>query len=122
MSPTQLPEFADRNSIPSKLVALVDEQVRLWGFTQPSEKLSVVYFIQGNLSGAIKIGYSGSLTQAEQRCRALQIARHPELLRIKAVMYGDAKLEKELHRRFRAHCLGGEWLSPHPELPRVHRG
>lgn len=113
---TQLREFADRNSIPSQLIAMVDEQLRLWGFTQPSEKRSVVYFIQGNLSGAIKIGYSGSLTQAEQRCRALQIARHPELLRIKAVMYGDTKLEKELHRRFRAHCLGGEWFSPVSEL------
>jgi uncharacterized protein YozE (UPF0346 family) len=113
---TQLSEFADRTLIPSQLVVLVNEQLHLWGFVQTSEKRSVVYFIQGNLSGAIKIGYSGSLMQAEQRRKALQIARHPEILRIKAVMYGDGNLEKELHHRFSTHCLGGEWFSPHPEL------
>src|SRR5205807_3834049 len=107
-----LRDFSHRNAIPPQLLGLIEEQLKLSGFVLTPQPKSLVYFIEAHPSGAIKIGYSGSLNQARQRRKALQIARHPEILRIRAVMDGDVKLEKELQRRFKAHSLGGEWFGP----------
>lgn len=111
-----LRDFFQQNAIPRQIVDALEEQLRLAGFVLTPPPKSLVYFIESQPSGAIKIGYSGSLRQAEQRRKALQIARHPETLRIKAVIDGDLKFEDELQCRFEAHNLGGEWFSPHPEL------
>jgi uncharacterized protein YozE (UPF0346 family) len=111
-----LRDFADRNTIDPQALHILEEQLRLFGFSLLPKITSVVYFLEAVPSGAIKIGNSGSLAKAEQRRKDLQIARHPEILRIKAVMAGSLKLEKELQRRFAVHNLGGEWFAPHPEL------
>jgi uncharacterized protein YozE (UPF0346 family) len=111
-----LHDFADRNAIHWHALNLLEEQLKRFGFSLPPKSTSLVYFMEAVPSGAIKIGNSGSLAKAEQRRKDLQIARHPEILRIKAVMAGDLKLEKELQRRFGAYNLGGEWFAPDPEL------
>ena len=111
-----LRDYFNQNVIPLQMINAIEEQLKLSGFVLTSRPKSLVYFMEANPSMAIKIGYSGSLSQAEIRLDQLQIGRHPEKLRIRAVMDGDRTLEKELQRRFEVHTLGGEWFSPHPEL------
>jgi hypothetical protein len=71
-----------------------------------------VYFIQQGDEGAIKIGYS---TTPEKRLQTLKTAS-PYPLRLLKVIEGGKILEKELHLRFAALHIDGEWFNPNPEL------
>lgn len=70
-----------------------------------------VYFI-GCANGPVKIGFASDM---EQRLAGIQTG-NPRLLRIQAAAPGDRELEREYHRRFKAHRLQGEWLTRCPEI------
>lgn len=111
-----LRDSVNRNALHPQALNLLEEELMLFGFSLTPPITSLVYFIERQPSGAFKIGYSWSLPGAESRRRQFQIACHPEVLRIKAVMNGDLRFESELKRRFAIHSLGGEWFTPHPDL------
>ncbi len=73
----------------------------------------MIYFLQdsGNLS--IKIGWAKD--DAEARRDVLQTG-NPSKLVLLATMPGERSNEKELHKRFDAHRIAGEWFKPCPEL------
>ena len=71
----------------------------------------VVYFVQA-ACGPIKIGWSKNL---DQRLATLQ-RYSAEKVTLLATMRGALLLEQELHERFAAHRLHGEWFSPAEEL------
>ncbi len=73
---------------------------------------SVVYFIQAEPGGAIKIGVTRDL---RSRLSSLRIGS-PLPLRVLAYMSGDAALEGQLHARFAAVREHGEWHAAVPEL------
>jgi hypothetical protein len=74
--------------------------------------VSVVYFIQIGDSGPIKIGVS---VDVQKRLQQLQTAS-PYQLRLLAKLLGGESKEAELHRRFAAFKMQGEWFSPSQEL------
>ncbi len=67
-----------------------------------------LYFIQAGESGPIKIGLAGD---PQHRLRGLQTA-HYESLRLLAERPGGPELEADLHARFAAGRLSGEWFRP----------
>jgi hypothetical protein len=71
-----------------------------------------VYFIQAKSGGPIKIGTAENVFR---RLRGLQQG-NASRLRIVATMPGDRGLEQELHQRFRAFRMHGEWFEPGEEL------
>lgn len=71
----------------------------------------LVYFIQQDVTNAIKIGYTANLPSLARRLRSLQLAS-AYALRLLCRTPGTPSLERELHRQFRAHRLRGEWFSP----------
>lgn len=72
-----------------------------------------VYFIQAVGGGPIKIGYAANVAT---RLNALANSS-PVVLRVIAVIDGGGRAEEaELHRRFAAARLHGEWFRPVPEL------
>lgn len=71
-----------------------------------------VYFVQAGDGGNIKIGVSGN---PETRVAGLQTGSD-EPLRILATIPGGRAVEKELHRRFAALRVKGEWFRPEQEL------
>lgn len=72
----------------------------------------MIYFIQAGEKGPIKIGLAERPTT---RKKDLQTAHYDEL-RIIGVMEGDNKLEDELHFRFEAYRIRGEWYKPEPVI------
>jgi hypothetical protein len=74
-----------------------------------------VYFIQQDVTQAVKIGYSGSVRGIQQRLTHLQTAS-PYGLRVLCHTPGEATVERALHRRFRQHRIAGEWFSPAEDL------
>jgi hypothetical protein len=76
----------------------------------------MIYFIQAELIGRIKIGFTRKPDLGPRLCE-LQTAS-PVKLQILAAIPGDKLTEKELHERFH-HCrVQGEWFDPSPELVR----
>jgi hypothetical protein len=75
----------------------------------------VIYFIRGETTGNIKIGYTGR--SAESRLRGFQVGCS-ERLSVLAVMPGDKATERKLHRQFRSLCVHGEWHRPEERLLR----
>jgi hypothetical protein len=71
-----------------------------------------VYFIQQGEGGAIKIGYSAT---PEKRLLSLKTAS-PFPLRLLKIIEGGKTLERELHQRFAALHIDGEWFNPNSEL------
>lgn len=71
----------------------------------------MVYFIRAG-DGPIKIGIACDL---DRRLREIQI-HHFDELRVVATVGGGMKLERELHKRFAAHHIRGEWFAPHPDI------
>lgn len=71
-----------------------------------------VYFIRAGLAGPIKIGRSH---RPHARLDDLQ-ASSAEQLELLLAIDGGAALERELHERFAAHRLRGEWFAPAPAL------
>jgi Meiotically Up-regulated Gene 113 (MUG113) protein len=72
----------------------------------------VVYFLQGETGGNIKIGYAGDVAA---RVATFQPGS-PVKLCILATQPGGQPLEAALHRRFAAHRLHGEWFAPCEDL------
>lgn len=75
---------------------------------------AVIYFIQAEGVGHIKIGFTDA-EGASARLVSLQIGS-PVLLKLLGVIPGTVEDEKNLHRRFAAHRVTGEWFRPVPEL------
>lgn len=71
-----------------------------------------VYFIQAGSDGPIKIGCARDVIK---RRGQLQIS-HPSALRILLTIPGNQALEAELHVKFAAAHVRGEWFSPTAEL------
>ncbi len=78
----------------------------------PSARETVIYFIQSEHGGPIKIGRADDLAK---RLVGLQTSRPDELVVLVAVP-GTVSQERELHDRFAAFREKGEWFSPCPEL------
>lgn len=73
----------------------------------------MVYFIQAEESGRIKIGKT--TIDAERRRCALQTGS-PEKLKLLTVLKSNS--EKKLHNKFKGERLHGEWFRPSPALMR----
>lgn len=67
-----------------------------------------VYFIQGESGGAIKIGYTQDV---KARLKSLQTG-HPDVLVLLACFPGNQSDERDLHEKFDAFRLRGEWFKP----------
>lgn len=74
----------------------------------------MIYFIQAEGVGHIKIGFTEA-EDAAARLVSLQIGS-PVLLKLLGVIPGTMEDEKNLHRRFAAHRVTGEWFKPAPDL------
>jgi hypothetical protein len=72
-----------------------------------------VYFIQAKDGGPIKIGYA---SDARARLRQLQTSHHRRLVLRRVIKSGTPENERELHARFAAHRLVGEWFRADPEV------
>lgn len=72
----------------------------------------MIYFIHDRLSHAVKIG---TADDPQKRLRLLQCGC-PNPLELLAVLPGDRHDEEELHHRWRAVRLGGEWFRATDEL------
>jgi hypothetical protein len=72
-----------------------------------------IYFIKSHNSGLIKIGTTVNL---QERVRSLQTGS-PEEIYVVALMIGDHKLEKQIHKKFQ-HLRRGdsEWFEPNSDL------
>ncbi len=71
-----------------------------------------VYFIQGETGGPIKIGYSDDVAK---RLKGLQTG-HPDNLKVLFTYPGSQEDEKEMHLKFEAIRLRGEWFRPTDEI------
>lgn len=99
---------------------LASEQARRAEIERQSEEraerkasgLGVVYFIQGEDGGNIKIGWSG---RVEGRRKDHQCSS-PVRLVVLTTMPGRREDEAELHRRFSHLRQHGEWFAPAPDL------
>jgi hypothetical protein len=74
----------------------------------------MVYFVQDERGGPIKIGYCGE-GQAARRLAQIQ-THNPSPLRMTRVIQGDRGVERELHKRFADLRIRGEWFYPATEL------
>lgn len=74
-----------------------------------------IYFIQSELGGAIKIGYSGNI---KSRLASLQTG-YPDKLNILGSMPGTAQEEKRIHNKLKESSLRGEWFNPTIEVMEV---
>lgn len=73
-----------------------------------------VYFIQDARTHAIKIGFTDG--DAADRAADLQTGNPGELVVLAVVAGGTRADEAELHRRFAADRVAGEWFRPSPAL------
>jgi len=73
---------------------------------------SGVYFVRAGDGGPIKIGTARNVNA---RLDTLQIGSSEELTLL-ALIPGDEKVERKLHREFRHLRIRGEWFEPAPEL------
>lgn len=71
-------------------------------------KAAFVYFVQMGEGGPIKIGSAADLGK---RVSGLDTAS-PYPLRLLGVLNGGVALEREMHKRFRAHHMRLEWFQP----------
>lgn len=89
------------------------------GRVRPTDSPLVVYFIQSEHGGPIKIGTS-RLGGVRSRLKSLQ-GGNPERLVILRLVLGGPRLEKRLHRQFASDRVrpGCEWFNPSPFLAAV---
>jgi len=76
-------------------------------------KSRYVYFIQEGDDGPIKIGKTSG--HPANRMSGVQTG-NARALRLLGALPGYTKEETDLHRRFAAHRIRGEWFRPHVEL------
>lgn len=72
----------------------------------------LVYFIQAENGGDVKIGSS---SKVDERLKQLQIAS-PEKLKVTNIIPGGVEKEKELHKEFKSIKKEGEWFKPTQKL------
>jgi hypothetical protein len=77
-----------------------------------SVHLPTVYFVQGVLTRAVKIGTTGNVLYRMRQCQGYS----PDRLVILGLQKGDADNEQGLHLRFVQDNLWGEWFSQSYEL------
>jgi hypothetical protein len=77
-----------------------------------------VYFIQGRITGLVKIGHS---TDVRHRVRSLQTGS-PDILRVLAVVPGGVARERLYHGDLAPHRAHGEWFRPHPDVMAAAKG
>lgn len=75
----------------------------------------LVYFIQQDVTLAVKIGYTETMTSLAVRLADLQTGS-PYPLRVIYQTDGSQEFERRLHRRFREQRLRGEWFAPTMEM------
>ena len=80
------------------------EQVEFWQENLPES--DYIYFIQHGDSGPVKIGLSKTPTE---RVKKLQTGNPRELI-LRHVIPGDRGVENDLHERFKAALIRGEWF------------
>lgn len=66
----------------------------------------MIYFIQQNKKGPIKIGYTKDL---KTRLCGLQVA-NPDRLILLGTVGGSRYIEKQIHQHLRFYHIGGEWF------------
>lgn len=66
-----------------------------------------VYFVQAGKDGPVKIGYAGNV---KSRLEQLQ-CHNAEKLRVLSVIRGSKAVETDLHRKFHAYHIRGEWFA-----------
>lgn len=69
----------------------------------------MIYFIQGEKGGPIKIGYTENWIKS--RLASLQVGS-PQKLEIICLVQGNKAMEKRIHNTFVSSRLQGEWFSP----------
>jgi hypothetical protein len=72
----------------------------------------MIYFIQGSLTGLIKIGHT---TYIKSRFKALESACSEKIYVIKTIP-GDSLAERRLHEKFFHLRYHGEWFYPGKDL------
>lgn len=82
-----------------------------------SQRETAVYFVQSEHGGEIKIGRADDVAR---RLAGLQTGR-PDKLVLLAAAQGTLQQERELHERFAAFRVKGEWFSPAPEIMELVR-
>lgn len=95
--------------IHGSLSAMVSKALEILEECPVEEK---VYFIQGETSKLIKIGYSQDVQGRLDNLRASS----PESLLLLIAINGDRQLEKQLHHRFSGLRKHGEWFCPDQEI------
>lgn len=73
---------------------------------------SGVYFIEANGTGLVKIGYGNPVRSRYELLRAAS----PYPLQLRCIVPGDAKTEREFHKRFKAYHHYNEWFRIEGEL------
>ena len=77
-------------------------------------KEEVIYFILDTYSNAVKIGYT-TIKGLRRRLQTLQTGT-PYELRLLGALWGDKKIEKQLHEKFHYSHIRGEWFHYTKEL------
>jgi hypothetical protein len=85
---------------------------RLRAGIAPEQRAGVVYFLQAENGGPIKIGFANDLAK---RVVGLQTS-HPEKLVVLAAAQGDPEIERQVQIGFVALRERGEWFKPHQSL------
>jgi len=83
-----------------------------WSAPLPEDERPGVYFVRSEGDGSVKIGFSVRPSLRVQQLRTSS----PHALILIAIMPGDKRDERALHRRFRSARIHGEWFRPVPEL------
>ena len=82
------------------------------------EREDVVYFVQGEDGGPIKIGFTQDMSL---RLPQLQTG-YPHKLVVRRIVSGGQHVEEMLHGHFAGLRLMGEWFEPRAELLEMARG
>ncbi len=77
-----------------------------------SRETGIIYFVQGESGGPIKIGYTKNI---EKRLTLLQ-SGYPDRLILLASMAGTEENEEAIHIELQQYRLRGEWFSPHENV------
>lgn len=75
--------------------------------------MSAVYFIQSEVSGAVKVGFTKS--SPWKRLSEIQVST-PDQLVLLGTKPGDEQVERDLHEQLQRHHIRGEWFEPHEDV------
>lgn len=75
----------------------------------------MIYFVQSNNSGPIKIGYTKNKYSVHKRLGSIQVGSS-EPLKLLGLINGSRKDEQLLHKKFHVYQLHGEWFQPSKTL------